>query len=128
MKKLIGSLLMLAASLVFVACSDSPKSAMDKYGKDLVKGDYVAFVDGLASPMSEQDKELLAAMLQDKGASEYEAKGGLKEIKILGEKIQPGDTTAIVYLQMVYGNGTTEDGDQGMVFRDGKWKMSLDGK
>ena len=130
MKKVFGGLLMLAIILFIVACSSSPKTAMDKYGKDLVKGDYAAFVDGMATkkPMTPESKEQLVAMLQDKGTTDHEKKGGLKEVKILREEIQPGDTTAIVYLQMVYGNGTTEDGDQDMILRDGKWKMKLDGK
>ena len=121
---------MLATVCVLVACSSSPKSAMEKFGKDLVKGDYAAFVDGFATkkPMTAENKEQLVGMLQDKGTADYDKKGGLKEIKVLSEEIQPGDTTAIVYLQMVYGNGMTEDGDQDMVLRNGKWMMKLDGK
>ena len=36
MKKVIQGLFALAMMMMFVACSSSPKSAMEKYGKDLI--------------------------------------------------------------------------------------------
>ena len=100
---------------------------MDKYGKDLVKGDYVGFAKGIATKnaMTAEQNEQFAALVKEKGAPDYAKKGGLKDFKSIKEEIQPGDTTAIVYYQMSFGNGTTEDGEQEMIFRNGEWKMNM---
>ena len=127
MKKVTGSLMMLAVMFMFTACSSGPKNAMEKYGNDLVKGDYVSFANGIATKnaMTAEQNEQFAAMIEDKGATDYAKKGGLKEFKVTSEEIQPGDTTAIVYYQMSYGNGTTQDGEQEMILRNGEWKMNM---
>ena len=128
MKKVIKSLLMLAVMSVFVACSSStPKSAMEKYGTDLCKGNYQAYVEGIATsePLSAKEKEQFVALVKDKAQTEYEKKGGLKDIKVIKEEMAAGDSTAIVYYEVHFGNGTTEDSQQKMVLKDGKWKMDI---
>ncbi len=131
MKKVIKSLLVLAIMTVFVACSSStPKSAMEKYGTDLCKGNYQAYVEGIATdePLSANEKAQFIALVKDKAQSEYDKKGGLKDIKVIKEDIAAGDSTAVVYYEVHFGNGTAEDGQQKMVLQDGKWKMDIGSK
>ncbi len=131
MKKVIKGLFVLAVMALFAACSSSsPKDAMEKYGKDLCKGNYEAYVDGIASKkaLSAEEKAQFVALIKDKASAEYEKKGGLKDIKVIKEDIAAGDTTAVVYYEVHFGDGTVEDGDQPMVLSDGKWKMKMGNK
>lgn len=130
MKKVIQGLFALAMMMMFVACSSSPKSAMEKYGKDLIKGDYSAYVDGIATdePLSAKEKEQFLAIIKDKVSTEHQKKGGLKEIVVTKEDIAPGDSTAIVYYEAHFGDGTVEDAKQKMVLQGGKWKMDIGSK
>ena len=131
MKKVIKGLFVLAVMALFAACSSSsPKDAMEKNGKDLCKGNYEAYVDGIASKkaLSAEEKAQFVALIKDKASAEYEKKGGLKDIKVIKEDIAAGDTTAVVYYEIHFGDGTVEDGDQPMVLSDGKWKMKMGNK
>lgn len=127
MKKAIKGLFALALLMFFIACASSPKHAMEKYGEDLCKGRYAAFVDGIEvnSPMSTTDKQEFVALIESKMVPDYAKRGGLKEFKVLSEEIAPGDTTALVYYEMIFGDGTVDDGTQQMIKRNGRWKMSL---
>ena len=64
-------------------------------------------------------------MIKEKGMKEYEKKGGIKDIEILSETISEDGNTAVVKTKTTFGNGETEEGDQKMVKKDGKWLMSL---
>ena len=48
--------------------------------------------------------------------------------KVLKEDIAAGASTAVVYYEVHFGNGTAEDGQQKMVLQDGKWKMDIGSK
>ena len=123
MKKVLYFSLVLTVMLAMVSCSsstNSPGAAMKEYSKYLQKGDYVKFVDGLAfddkqtPEQIKEQKEGLASMIKEKGMKEYEKKGGIKD-----------SNTAVVKTKTTFGNGETEEGDQKMVKKDGKWLMSL---
>ena len=49
MKKVIKGLCLMAITTLFMACSSGPKKAMEEYGKDLCKGNYEGYIDGIAS-------------------------------------------------------------------------------
>ena len=127
MKKVIKGLFLMAITTLFMACSSGQKKAMEEYGKDLCKGNYEGYIDGIASkkPLTENEKTQLVAIIKEKASSEYDKKGGLKEIKVTKEEIEPGDSTAIVFFQAIYGDGTIDDEKQQMILQDGKWKMSM---
>ncbi|RGM45247.1 MULTISPECIES: DUF4878 domain-containing protein [Bacteroides] len=134
MKKVLYFSLVLTVMLAMVSCSsstNSPGAAMKEYSKYLQKGDYVKFVDGLAfddkqtPEQIKEQKEGLASMIKEKGMKEYEKKGGIKDIEILSETISEDGNTAVVKTKTTFGNGETEEGDQKMVKKDGKWLMSL---
>lgn len=118
---------------VMAACSSSntPGGALKQYSEYLQKGDYEKFVDGLTFDESQdaatvkEQKAALVSMLKEKVSKEYEKKGGIKSIEILSEEIAEDGNTAVVKTKHTYGNGETEEGDQQMVKRDGKWLMSV---
>lgn len=134
MKKVFYLSLMVMAMFVMAACSSSPSTpgdALKKYSEYLQKGDYEKFVDGLAFDESQdaakikEQKEALISMLKEKISKEYEKKGGIKDIEIISEQIAEDGNTAVVKTKYTYGNGETEEGDQQMVKKDGKWLMSI---
>ena len=113
--------------------------ACKEYGIDPAKivrpfypgGDYENFVEGLAFDDSQdaakvkEQKEALVSMLKEKVSKEYEKKGGIKDIEILSEQVAEDGNTAVVKTKYTYGNGETEEGEQQMVKKDGKWLMSI---
>lgn len=134
MKKIFYFSLMVMTMFVMAACSSTstPGGAMKQYGKYLTDGDYEKFVDGIvfnseatAEEIKEQ-KEGLVAMLKEKGSKEYEKKGGLKSMEVISEEISEDGNTATVKMKQTYGNGETEESEQKMVKKDGKWLMALE--
>ena len=121
MKKVFYFTMMVMAVFVMAACSSSPSTP----------GDYENFVEGLAFDDSQdaakvkEQKEALVSMLKEKVSKEYEKKGGIKDIEILSEQVAEDGNTAVVKTKYTYGNGETEEGEQQMVKKDGKWLMSI---
>ena len=128
MKKVFYFTMMVMAVFVMAACSSSPSTpgdALKKYSGYLQSGDYENFVEGLAFDDSKEQKEALVSMLKEKVSKEYEKKGGIKDIEILSEQVAEDGNTAVVKAKYTYGNGETEEGEQQMVKKDGKWLMSI---
>lgn len=133
MKKVFYFGMLAIAILVMAACSSSnnPGDALKKYGQYLQNGDYENFVEGLAFDSNQdagkvkEQKEALVSILKEKVSKEYEKKGGIKDIEILSEQITEDGNTAVVKTRYTYGNGETEEEEQQMVKKDGKWLMSM---
>lgn len=134
MKKVFYFSVMVMAMFVMASCSSSPSTpgdALKKYSQYLQSGDYEKFVEGLAFDESQEAakvkeaKEQLASMLKEKVSKEYDKKGGIKDIEILSEQIAEDGNTAVVKTKYTYGNGETEESEQQMVKKDGKWLMSM---
>ena len=105
---------------------------MKKYSGYLQSGDYENFVEGLAFDGSQdaakvkEQKEALVSMLKEKVIEGVrEEKAGIKDIEILSEQVAEDGNTAVVKTKYTYGNGETEEGEQQMVKKDGKWLMSI---
>lgn len=79
---------------------------------------YESFIEGVYLPegMDEQRKEKeeaqLLAIIKEKGAKEYERKGGVKSIEILSETISEDGESAIVEYKQTFGNGEEEQQSQ----------------
>lgn len=133
MKKVFYFGMLAIAILVMAACSSSnnPGDALKKYGQYLQNGNYENFVEGLAFDSNQdagkvkEQKEALVSILKEKVSKEYEKKGGIKDIEILSEQIAEDGNTAVVKTRYTYGNGETEEEEQQMVKKDGKWLMSM---
>ena len=114
MKKVFYFTMMVMAVFVMAACSSSPSTpgdALKKYSGYLQSGDYENFVEGLAF----DDSQDAAKVKEQKEAL----------VSMLKEKVAEDGNTAVVKTKYTYGNGETEEGEQQMVKKDGKWLMSI---
>lgn len=133
MKRLFYFSMMAIAIMMMSACSTSstPSDALLEYVDLLKAGKYEKFVDGMAfkdgltQEQMQEQKAMLTSLLQEKGAKEYEKLGGLQGVEITSEEISEDGTRAVVKFKQTFGNGTTKDGSQAMVKKDGKWLMDI---
>ena len=133
MKKVIYFSLFVLTLGMFAACSSSekPGEAAKKYAQYVADGKYDKFIDAIAFDESaspeqvKEQKDMLLALLQEKGQKGIEEKGGLKSIDIISEVIDPDGNNAKVMLLQTYGNGDTEDAKYDMVKKNGTWKMVI---
>lgn len=132
MKKIITLSFLVVAILSLVACSPTtPGKALKSYLTDLKNENYESFIEGVYFPedMDEQRKEKkeaqLLAIIQEKGAKEYERKGGVKSIEILSETISEDGKSAIVEFKQTFGNGEEEKKSQKMIKKDNKWFIDM---
>ena len=136
MKKKLNLLtLFIVIGLALAACSSTstPKGAAMKSANLLKSGKYEALVDDLYVDESVQDEKLkahkamLVSLLYEKSDEFFKQKGGIKDIQFISEEIDEYDeTTAVVLLNYVYGNGDVEQ--QRFDMRKdsrGQWKVEL---
>ncbi|WP_071145809.1 DUF4878 domain-containing protein [Bacteroides ihuae] len=114
------------------ACSsDSPGAAAKKYAGYIQSGEYDKFANAIvldekAKPEDvKKSKEMIVALLKEKGSKSIEEKGGIKTIEILSETISSDKKSAQVVLKQTYGNGDTEDNNFDLVKQDGTWKIVM---
>ena len=132
MKKIITLSFLVVAILSLVACSPTtPGKALKSYLTDLKNENYESFIKGVYFPedMDEQrkkkDEAQLLAIIKEKGAKEYEKKGGVKSIEILSETISEDGKSAIVEFKQTFGNGEEEKKSQKMIKKDDKWFIDM---
>ncbi|WP_071148110.1 DUF4878 domain-containing protein [Bacteroides ndongoniae] len=132
MKKLITLGFLVVAVLSFISCSpSSPGKALKSYLTDLKNENYESFIKGVYFPedMDEQrkkkDEAQLLAIIKEKGAKEYEKKGGVKSIEILSETISEDGKSAVVEYKQTFGNGEEEKQSQKMIKKDDKWFIDM---
>lgn len=131
MKKVIYFSLFVLTLGIFAACSSSekPGEAAKKYAQYVADGKYEKFVDAIAFDETatpeqiKEQKDMLVALLQEKGQKGIDEKGGLKSVEIISEVIDADGSNAKVILLQTYGNGDTENANYDMVKKDGTWKM-----
>lgn len=132
MKKIITLSFLVVAILSLVACSPTtPGKALKSYLTDLKNENYESFIKGVYFPedMDEQrkkkDEAQLLAIIKEKGAKEYEKKGGVKSIEILSETISEDGKSAVVEYKQTFGNGEEEKQSQKMIKKDDKWFIDM---
>lgn len=132
MKKMIYFGLFIFTLGLFASCSSNkPGEAAKQYAQYVADGKYEKFVDGIvfdesATPEQiKEQKEMLLALIQEKGKKGIEDKGGLKKIEVISEVMSEDGNSAAVILQQTYGNGDTEDANYDMVKKDGTWKIKI---
>ena len=133
MKRFIYLSAVLAAMLLMVSCSGSnstPSAAFENYSSGMVSGDYDKLTSGIY--ISDENKEKADAiresykeMLESKGKSSLDKKGGLKEIVVLSEEISEDGNTAVVKFKQVFGDGSETEDDQKMVKVGDEWLMDV---
>lgn len=134
MRKIAYLFMAVCMMAVVAACSSStatPGSAAVKYAECLQKGDYEAFVDGIAydEKMSADDvkqaKAMFLSLLQDKYAKNVEKEGNIKSIEMVSETVAEDGKTAVVELKMVTEEGKEKTEKVKMRLVDGKWLMDI---
>lgn len=133
MKRFIYLSAVFAAMLLMVSCSGSnstPSAAFENYSSGMVSGDYDKLTSGIY--ISDENKEKADAiresykeMLESKGKSSLDKKGGLKEIVVLSEEISEDGNTAVVKFKQVFGDGSETEDDQKMVKVGDEWLMDI---
>lgn len=128
---LIAAIVTVVMSLCIASCTKakSPGESFKTYATCLAEKNYEGYVDGVDIKTEGQTKEkiqearnTLIGLLQ-LSAGEVDKKGGLKQIDVLEETINEGDTTATVKAKYTYGDGSTKDETVEMVKRGDVWKM-----
>lgn len=135
MKKFTAFSLVTLLIMVMFACSGAktPSATAEKMAGYLQSKDYVAFVECLAiddstktAEENAKNKEMIIALMKDKGDKQMAEKGGIKSYEVLEEVIAEDGLTATVKMKYTYGNGTAEEQTTNLVKVDNEWKGSMD--
>lgn len=134
MKKLFY--LSLMTMFILVGCNSSSSSSPDKafieYSTYLINGQYEKFVDGfnfdesVAPEKVKEQKDMLASIMKEKVAKEFEKKGGLKKIEVLSTELTEDGNSATLQIKSIFGNEEEEEDEYKMIKVDGKWMMVMD--
>lgn len=128
---MIKKALILALTLVGLAgCgnSNTPSAVAEEAVGYIQDGKYEKYVDllyvkeGSDPKRTEQEKQMIAGLLQDKFEKTKEKNGGIQSYEVLSEEVQ--DSTAVVQMKVVYGNGDEkEDKISLRKNSDGDWRI-----
>lgn len=129
MRKLFYLLAVVFTALVVAACSnsDSPSSVAEKSVECIKNKDFKGYMELLydknpGKKNTEQEKEAFAALLSEKYESTVAKKDGIKSYKVISEEVK--DSVAKVKMQIVFGNGETDDDNVKLrMTKDGEWKL-----
>jgi len=124
MKKLITGFITCICALVLVSCSSNTPTNKAKAHLDALKdGNYIELVNTLhfKKAVTDEDKQGLANMLEEKGKKSIEEKGNIKSYEITSEEIGEDGETAIVKSIIHYEDGSQDDQDIHLVKIDGQW-------
>ena len=124
MKKLITGFIACICALVLVSCSSNTPTGKAKAHLDALKdGNYIELVNTLhfKKAVTDEDKQGLANMLEEKGKKSIEEKGCIKSYEITSEEIGEDGETAIVKSILHYEDGSQEDTDIHLVKIDDQW-------
>lgn len=129
--KILSVLVVVIATVSFslVSCSSgssSPSGVLEKSFDLLKSKDFegvsklYANIDG--TKLSDEEYKKLEGLV-GMGYSEYEKKGGIKDIIIDEEKIAEDGKTASIKYTIMYGNDKSEKEDARVIKVDGKWRL-----
>ena len=125
MKYWIGAVL----CLLLVGCaSKGPGESLEGYLSAMIKGDYLAFAEGLAYPGFDQvDADSLTVHIMEANKQFLDERyDGLKAVEIVQVLMSEDGKTATVRVELNFGNGMSEETEYEMILVDEKWKINLD--
>ncbi len=133
MKKLIYLTMIIGIATFMTSCgsgTNSPSAAAGEISELMQDGDYGDIVDHLYFESSEGEdveaqKEMLAAILEEKAGKSIEQQGGLKNYEILGEEIAEDGNSATVRVKYYYADGDEDTQNMDFVKDDGDWLLKL---
>ncbi|MBE6283618.1 MAG: DUF4878 domain-containing protein [Mediterranea massiliensis] len=130
--KRVLSIFAIVAALFMVSCGGStPSDAAVEVYQMIIDGKYDAVAENMYYESTdaeevEQSKALIASMLKEKAAPQFEKKGGIKNVEALSETIAGDGQSAVVELKITYGDGSEETEKAEMKLDGGEWKPAVD--
>lgn len=124
MKKLLSIAAVCLFVLTLCSCSgaDTPEAVTTKAIQCIVDKDYQGYVDMMyfKKEKTDEEKQQLVALIQDKMNKEVEKKEGIKDFSVGTPSVE--ENTAIVPYTINYGNGDTKEEKMKLIkTEDGKW-------
>ena len=130
--KRVLSIFAVVAALFMVSCGGStPSDAAVEVYQMIIDGKYDAvaenmFYESTDAEEVEQSKAMIASLLKEKAAPQFEKKGGIKNVEALSETIAEDGQSAVVELKITYGDGSEETEKAEMKLDGGEWKPAMD--
>ena len=124
MKKLMTITLVCAIAFVIAACSSGgsePKTVVEDYITALQKGNYQEALE--YCNYTQEEKEKLAALLEEKAKQEDGQLTALKSFKIIDPQIDEEAGTAVVTVSVTNDKDETNERKLSLVKHDGKWLL-----
>ncbi|MBQ9559221.1 MAG: DUF4878 domain-containing protein [Bacteroidaceae bacterium] len=124
MKKLMTITLVCAIAFVIAACSSGgsePKTVVEDYITALQKGNYQEALE--YCNYTQEEKEKLAALLEEKAKQEDGQLTALKSFKIIDQQIDEEAGTAVVTVSVTNDKDETNERKLSLVKHDGKWLL-----
>ena len=126
MKKLFAFAAVSLLVLMLCACGagNTPEGVTTKAVKCIIDKDYQGYVDMMffQKEKSDEDKQQLVALVQDKMDKEMEKKEGIKDFEV--GKAEIAENTATVPYTLTYGNGEKQENNMKLIkTEDGEWKI-----
>lgn len=125
MKKMLLFVTAALFMLTLCSCSEStPEDVTEKAIKCIIDKDYKGYVDMMyfKKEYTDEQKQQLVALVQDKMDKEVEKKEGIKDFSVGTPDVK--DNEASVPYTLTYGNGDTKDDRMKLVKNeDGKWMI-----
>ncbi len=133
MKKIFLIAVVAVLALAYTSCTgnDTPTQLCEKALKCIQEKDYdgylklVQFKDEGDAEKMKQKTEQFRSLLEDKMNKQLEEKQGIKDFKVLEEKIE--ENKAKVKYQLTWGDGTETTDDMQLIKNsNGKWMLDAD--
>ena len=103
---------------------ESVQQAAQRYYTSYVKGDAQQFVDGMADSQSfSEDYRQQMQNVIAQAARDLAKKGGVVRVEALSDSLYASDSTAYVFLDLVFTDSIHEQVGLPMIFQNSKWKM-----
>ena len=106
----------------------TPSDAATKCVELMKAGDYeglvneLAFDEGLSDEEIEQSKAMLIGMGKEKSEKKLAEKQGIVSYQVVSEEIAEDGNTAVVKVEITYGDGSTDTEKYDLKLVDGTWK------
>ena len=125
MKKLLSFAVVCLFAAVLCSCggASTPEDVTTKAIKCVIDKDYQTYVDMMyfKKDKTDEEKQQLTALVQDKMDKEVEKKDGITDFKVGEPTIE--EDKAVVSYTLTYGNGDTKDDKMKLIKIDDKWMI-----
>lgn len=132
-KGIVGRVFLLLAFLFLASCTktntdtfshESVRQAAERYYTFFIQGDAKRFVEGIAdSPSFSEDYSRQMQSVVAQAARELAKKGGVVRVEAISDSLYTTDSTAYVFLDLVFADSIHEQVGLPMIFQNSKWRM-----